>query len=310
MFNNDIGEKPRPGSFVVLDIESVVMDTNAHQRFQESERFGPERGGRSRRGLRPEEDGAVAPRWVFRDVIAASAALLIPHEDGNLQVSRFETWSAAEKSERQIVAGIFDLLRSAPEGTRLLSWAGAWHDIPILKRAALSHGLTLPVDWRWIAWGGEGRVPHVDLCRILTGGAKIKLVHMAEYAAATNVPCKLSAAPFSVARLARSGDWSTVEEIVETDVITTALLGARWLKIHDRRAEAADIEVVIDRLIRQFVEMRPNRRYVRKLADYRAQSMHARMLAARRAAAVLAPWLDVANDRKQVGEGSAKTAAA
>ena len=130
-----------------------------------------------------------------------------------------------------------------------------------------------------MAWSGEGRVPHVDLARVLTGGAKLKLVHMAEYAAAVGVPCKLAAAPYSVARLAKAGEWSTVEEIVESDVITTGCLTAKWPKTHDRRAEAVDIDTVIDRLLRQFAELRPDRRYRSALTGRRARLFEERLKA-------------------------------
>jgi hypothetical protein len=283
-----IKSKPAPRTYIVFDLESVVTDQEGHARYQRMERFDPQRSRPDRRSHKRASNALVSPRWCFQSIVAASAMRLTEHPDGNLEVAEFRTWSRPLHDEPEIVEELLQFFADAPAGAELASWSGAWHDIPILKRAALTHGCSLPGGWEWLAWGGEGRVPHIDLCRILTGGAKIKLVHMSEYAAAAGVPAKLSARPFSVARLARDGRWAAVQEMCEGDVLTTALLLARWRRLLDSRAS---IDAVEDRIVRQVAEKRPNRTYVAQLQAWREERFQEQMRAAHAKAAALAPWL-------------------
>ena len=117
-----------------------------------------------------------------------------------------------------------------------------------------------------MAWGGEGKCNHIDLCRLLTGGGKMKPVHQSEYAASLNIPAKITAPPFAVAGLIKAGDFESVVEVVEGDVITTALILARWRKLLDPRARS---DVAEDRILRQVEELRSTRRYIPALRAHR-----------------------------------------
>jgi len=279
----------KPRSWVVLDIESAVIDTVGHRRFLAMERFVPRDDQPPRRGYQRRDDPLLTPRWPFQTIVAASVMLLIEHENGNIDVGQFTTLSAPDLSERQIVEGVLAVLANAPSGTELASWAGMVHDVPMLALAAQRHGLTLPSGWRWLGFGGNDPVRHLDLARTTTGGFKMKPVHLAEVLASLDIPAKITAPAFSVARLIYEQQWDTVQEAVENDVISTALLLAHWRQLHDGRAS---LDVVKDRILRRVEELRDGRGYVPALREYRARLQAARKAAATASMAALAPWLE------------------
>lgn len=276
-----------PRAYVVIDLESAILDDAGHKRYLAMERWRPGRGGAP--GERSKSDAAMHPRWVFQTIVTASAMVLVEHEDGNLDVTSFVTLSAPDHDEREVVSGLLKVLGDAPEGAHLASWSAAMHDIPLLLCAAMKHGLTLPQGWGWMSFGGDGRHNHVDLARVLTGGFKIKPVHMAEYAAACGIPAKMSVAPFLATKLINQGAWDLVQEACEGDVITTALLLARWKRLRDRRTEA---HVAEDRLLRQIIALREGRGYIAELRARRDASLKVRLARAANDAERLAPWLD------------------
>lgn len=270
-------EPGSPRCYVILDLESAVLDDSGHRRYQQMERWVPTNDEtKSRRGYKRAEDPLKTPRWVFQAVVAASAMVLFEHCDGNVEVSRLATFSAPDLGEGGIVQSLFQLLDQLPRGAELVSWAGSFHDLPLLTIAALRNGLSLPAHWRWMAWNGEGRVPHIDLCRVLTGGMKMKPIHMTEYVAALDIPAKITAPPFAVASLIEASDFKAVEEVVEGDVITTALLLVHWRRLLDPRART---EVVQDRILRQVEELRSDRRYMPAVRAHRRKLLN-RMVAA------------------------------
>lgn len=266
MFDKHLSDA-QPRCYIVLDIESAVIDEAGHRRYQAMERWtgGPDEP-KSRRGHKPEEDSLKTPRWPFQTIAAVSVIVLFEHCQGSIEVSRFETFAAPDLDERGIVLGLYQLLSELPERAEVASWGGGWHDFPLLKIAALRHGLSLPQNFKWMAWSGEGKANHIDLCRVLTGGSKMKPVHLSEYAASLNVPAKITAPPFAVAGLIKAGDFESVIEVVEGDVITTALILARWRKLLDPRARC---DVAEDRILRQIEELRGTRRYIPALRAHR-----------------------------------------
>jgi hypothetical protein len=258
----------RVRSYVVFDLESAVVDDAAHRRYLQMERWVPDHTARtSRRGYKRGDCPLQTPRWPFQTIAALSAMVLTEHEEGNLQVMRFVTWSLAKHSEAEIVSGFLQLLKEAPSGSELASWGAAWSDIPILIGAALRHGLSLPGGWEWMAWQGGGRVPHIDLARVLGGDSKMKPCHFGEYAAAQNIPAKLIVKPADVAKLIAAGQFDLVEQVAEVDVIAEALLLTRWRKLLDPRADRAVVE---DRILRAVEDLRPARGYIFALQAHRA----------------------------------------
>ncbi|CAM3276413.1 hypothetical protein SPAN111604_14370 [Sphingomonas antarctica] len=203
----------RPRSYILIDLESAVLDETGHQRYQQMERWSPPvDDALSRRGYQRSEDPLKTPRWIFQSIVTASVMMMIEHDDGNLDVATFETFSAPHHDERAIVADVLKALADAPTGCELVSWGGAMHDLPVLLGAVLRHSMTLPPAWRWMAFGGDGRAPHVDFARVTSGGFKMKPLHQAEYAAALDIPAKITAAPFMVTKLidSSSGIWSSI----------------------------------------------------------------------------------------------------
>lgn len=260
-------EPGSPRFYAVLDIESAVTNRSGHNRYLAMERFDPAaHDGTPRRGYDPANDPLITPRWVFQTIHAVSLLVLVESAGGNLEVASMTTLSTAITDELGILKGLLSVLDNLPPGAELVTWGGAWHDLPIITAALLRYGLALPHRWRWMAWGGEGKQPHLDLSRALSAGSKMKPVHLAEYLAALDIPAKLSAPPFAVARLIEAGNFELVEEIVEGDVITLGLLLARWRCLFDDRANHAVVE---DRILREVEAIRPRRAYVSALRHHR-----------------------------------------
>lgn len=237
----DFKSEPRTRSWIIFDIESAVIDETGHRRYQQMERYVPRDSGDDqpgRRGYKRAEDPLRTPRWIFQSITTACVMVLTEHPDGNADVSRFVTMSAPDHTEKEIVAGLLQVLADAPADTDLVSWAGSFHDLPMLVCAAMRHGLTLPNNWKWLAFGGDGRQHHVDFARVATANMKMKPIHESELLAAFDIPSKLSAPAFAVARLIENGQWDMVQEQCEGDVIATALLLCHWRKLHDPRVDA------------------------------------------------------------------------
>lgn len=283
-------EPRRPRAYVVLDVESAVTDETGHRRYLAMERYVPSNDDQpSRRGYKRHEDPLTTPRWPFQTIVTAAVMVLVEHPDGNIDVSRFVTLSQPDHDERAVVAGILQVLADAPEGAELVSWAGMLHDVPLLTLGAMRHGLTLPKGWGWLGFGGNDPVRHIDFARTTTGGLKMKPVHMAEILASLDIPAKISVPAFAVARLIYAGQWDAVQEACEGDVISTALLLARWRQLHDPRANAAAVE---DRILRHVIKLRKGRGYVAALAARRDARFATDCAIAANDAATLAPWLD------------------
>lgn len=281
-------DAPKPTTWVLFDLESAVMDDVAHKRYQKIERWKPHGDNEpSRRNYEFKNDPLRNPRWTFQTIVTVAVAVMAQHPDGNVQLMTFETFSAPEYDERDIVEALFNLLADVPQGAELVSWGGAAHDLPILRLAAQKHGLTFPKDWLWAAFAGDGRARHLDLARIATGGLKMRQVHQSEFAAALDIPAKITAPAWTVARHIYAGRWEIVTEICEGDVVTLMLLFARWRQTIDGRASG---EVVEDRLLRQIIEMQAGRGYIAALEHHRAANLNERFERAASDPNGQAPW--------------------
>jgi len=258
-----IGVERRPRSYIVLDVESAVIDESGHRRYQATERYSPgnDNNQPARRGYRRSEDPLTCPRWVFQTIVTVSIMVLTEHADGNLEIAQFVTLSQPDHDERAIVVGLFQLLQTWPDA-EIVTWAGMVHDIPLIMMAAYKHGLTLPRGWRWLSFGGNDPARHLDFARVVTGGFKMKPIHLAEVLAALDIPAKMTAPAFAVTGLIYAGEWDSVQEACECDTIGVALLLARWRRCHDGRA---DVDVATDRLLRRIIELREGRGYVAEL---------------------------------------------
>ncbi|URW74850.1 3'-5' exonuclease [Sphingomonas donggukensis] len=278
-----------PRSWIVLDIESAVLDDTAHKRYQAMERWVPGDDKPIRRGYQRSEDPLTCPRWVFQTITTAAMMVLVEDAQGGVDVSRLVTLSAPDHDERAVLAGILQVLADAPADAEICTWMGLAHDIPLLVSGCLRHGLTLPKGWGWLAHGGFHRERHLDLARAYTAGMKMKPIHLAEVLAAVDIPGKITCPPFAVTGLIYAGRWDEVQEACEVDVISTALLLARWRRLTDARAEADAVE---DRILRRVAELRAGRGYIGALAAHRHRRFAAKFAKAANDADVLAPWLD------------------
>ncbi|GGP00683.1 hypothetical protein [Stakelama pacifica] len=278
-----------PRCWVVLDLESAVLDDTAHKRYQSMERWVPSEEKPIRRGYRRSEDPLTTPRWPFQTITTAAIMVVVESVAGNIEVNRFETFSAPDHNERQVIEGVLKVFDEAPNNAELVTWAGMMHDCPLLTAAMLRHGLTYPSGWRWLGFGGSDPVRHLDLARVLTGNFKMKPVHMAEILAACDIPAKVTVPAFAVAGLIEAGRWDEVIQGCECDVISTTLLLAHWRRLYDPRAE---IDVVRDRILRSVEALRGGRGYTEALRAYREAKFKALLQEAARDAERLAPWLD------------------
>lgn len=278
-------------SWVIIDLESAVVDDTAHKRYQAMERWVPEPGKKSRRGYKRSEDPNQTPRWVFQTVTTAVVMVLIEHQDGNVDIQRLETFSAPRHDEAAVISQLLKVLEDAPVGAELVTYGGRMHDVPILHMAAMRYGLTLPRGWEWIAFGGVGRTPHLDLGHITTGGSKMKQIHEAEVLAALNIPAKIVAPAWTVTKMIYAGAWDQVMEMCEGDVISTALMLVHWRKLFDPRT---DVHVAKDRILRRVEALRPNRAYIPAFREYRGQLFAKQQAEAQAKIASLAPWLEAA----------------
>lgn len=275
--------------YMIIDIESAVTNLSGHQRYQAMERYVPQPANNfARQGRAAEDRELQSPRWPFQTISAACVMYCVEHDQGGIEPVEMLTWWGDRHDERAIVAGVIKALAAAPEGAELVSWQGAWADIPHLICAASQHGLTLPKGWGWLAFTGEGRVLHIDLARCFSGGAKMKQIHMTEFAAALNIPAKMTLAPYLVAENILAGQHKLVAEVVEGDVITTAMLLGSWRRLLDSKGSLFGCH---DRIVRRVTEMRPDRSYVAELEAWRRDRTADAMQAANDDGLFLAPQL-------------------
>jgi hypothetical protein len=290
MLTNPFDTPRGPRSYVLIDLESAVLDDTAHRRYQQMERWTPTDADQpSRRGYTRSEDPLQTPRWVFQTITTAAIMVMREHIDGGIDVAQFTSFSAPEQDERGVLTSILKVLADAPADAELVTYGGAMHDVPLIVAGCMRHGLSLPSGWKWMAFGGGNAARNLDLARHLTGGFKMKPIHMAEVLAAMDLPGKITAPPFAIARMIYAKRWGEVKEACEVDVISTALLLARWKRLHDPRLTLEGVE---DRLLRRVVELMPDRSYVAALQACRDARFSAQFAKASDDAVTLAPWLE------------------
>lgn len=182
------------------------------------------------RGRRKEEK----IRWPFHTI--AAAAWMVVRFDGKSDVPEIAepvVMTLADYSETDILRGFFDALDGIGHEAKMLTWGGEARDLAVLRYQACRHGLDLPVHLRDTSPHARERI---DLCRSTI--VQADPVHLDEYAAGTGIPAKPSP-PVAIGKLVEAGDWGAVHNHVLADVLTTTIIGLRWL--------AATGEIVCDR---------------------------------------------------------------
>lgn len=264
----------------ILDIKSRVSIA-AHVRYQMMERFVPTPGGgdSKRRGQRGADDLLTTPRLPFQQIVTAVAMTRVEHADGNIEPLERMTLSNPVLDEREIIEGLFAVIASLPVGeSELVMFGGANHDMPLLVVRAMSYGLTSPKGWDWMAFGSQGKVPHLGLLRAVTGAFKLKAIHMVELAGLLDVPAKVSDVAWSTARHIKDERWGTVQTMCECDVITAAQLFATWRTLLDGHCP---VDTAHNRICRKVEELRPHRGYTHAFTAKRAALFERRIIAAK-----------------------------
>lgn len=241
-----------PRFTVVLDAE-VIYDDAAHARYQAAERFDPT-DTRPMPARKAAKDPRVTPRWPCQRITALSWLVMTDGVDG-LRPLRLETASRPEQAEADIIRSFFRDMESL-KAVELVTWGGHHSDLPQILLAAMVAGVPLPSNLAGLAypWRREAS-GHIDLSSRVTGGADA--VHLAEVAAALNIPAKLTCRPNLVSQLMGRGKWSGVRSVVEGDVMTTALILMLWRHLSGETMSRLEAVRRLTRFIAQNCAHRP-----------------------------------------------------
>lgn len=226
--------------YIVLDLETRD-DARLYHRYRTS-------------------DPRPAPcRWPFRRVVSASVmAVTVDH--GIWEVDDFRSWAGPDDGE--VVRNLFTWMVERP-AHRLVSYAGASEDIPVLKTASMEFGTPLPRQLRHLERDRAGWL-HIDLALTLKGGAG-PFVHQSELAARLELPAKIAGSAGQVPHLFQERRFEAVAWISECDVLLTSLLLAAHLASLGEVISATAAQYVTMRFIR---ERRESACYHRELGNY------------------------------------------
>jgi hypothetical protein len=181
-------------------------------------------------------------------------------EHGIWQVDEFRSWAGPDDSE--VVRKLFGWMVERP-GHRLVTYAGASEDVPVLKTASMEFGTPLPRQLRHLERDRAGWL-HTDLALALKGGAG-PFVHQSELAARLGLPAKMAGSAGQVPHLFGQGRFDAVAWISECDVVLTSLLLAAHLASLGQVISAAAAHYVTMRYVRERRELAC---YHRELGNY------------------------------------------
>ena len=203
-----------PRVFLVCDFE-YKFRREAHRAWS----YGRE-PKYDQRGSRKEQK----VRWPFQ-MIAAAAWMVIRFDgQGDIpEIAEPVVMTLADYTETDILGGFFDTLDAIGRDARMVTWGGEARDLAVLRYQACRHGLNLPVHLRDTSPRARERI---DLCR--STAVQADPVHLDEYAAGCGIPAKPSP-PQAIGKLVEAGEWDAVHDHVLADVLTTTIIGLRWL---------------------------------------------------------------------------------
>jgi len=226
--------------YIVLDLETR-NDSLLYQRYR-------------------TRDPRPAPsRWPFRRVVSASV-MAVTVANGIWEVDEFRSWAGPDDST--VVRNLFTWMIERPEH-RLVTYAGASEDIPVLKTASMEFGTPLPRQLRHLERDRAGWI-HTDLALTLKGGAG-PYVHQSELAVRLGLPAKMAGSAGQVPYLCDEGRFEAVSWISECDVLLTSLLLAGHLASLGQIISAIAAQYVTMRFVR---ERREFACYHRELGNY------------------------------------------
>ena len=163
-------------------------------------------------------------RWPFQTI--AAAAWMVVRFDGQSDVPEIAepvVMTLADHAEVDILRSFFGALDAIGRDARIVTWGAEARDLAALRYQACRHGLNLPIHLRDTSPHARERI---DLCR--STAVQADPVHLDEYAAGAGIPAKPSP-PEAIGKLVEAGEWDAVKDHVLADVLTTTIVGLRWL---------------------------------------------------------------------------------
>ncbi|GGD91500.1 hypothetical protein GCM10011515_08960 [Tsuneonella deserti] len=223
--------------FVVLDCE-FLKDLPLYERYR-----------------RADPDPARC-RWPMKRVVSASV-MALEVQGSELTVTAFKSFSGA--SEDRLLVQLFAFLAERPRH-KLCTYGGVATDVPVLRVAAMEHGLKLPLQLRY---SDRSRHVHLDLAIAMKGGEG-DYAHMSEVATRLRVPCKLAGHAGSVPQLFSRGNFRAIEALSEVDIISTGFILASYLGVQGEILSAKAAQLGIIRYVRP---LRGRARYAELLGN-------------------------------------------
>lgn len=271
-----------PTSFLVLDVEKL-SSLEEHDRYLAAERTTREEVNTltadftTAKKVRPE---LAKPRWPFGEIKVVSAMHLIIDDEQHLQVKEFKTYAQeAGSGEACLLKFLFAMITMLPANTAIVTWSGDILDINLLVMRAARHALRLPPGWDFLLDTRSAPQRYLDLLTMFTRGHRVSMVHMAEVAAAFDLPVKFIAPPKDIARKLVNNDMAGAKAVCEADVITTTLILAHWLALDGRIENLhADQRAIVQHVL----ENRNYRPYVPVLETF-SEKLYVRMVSEARA---------------------------
>lgn len=225
-------------SFIVIDCE-FLKDWHLYEKYR-------------------RVDPRPAPcRWPMKRVVSASV-MALEIQGSAIEVTAFRSFSGAD--EGRLLLQLFGFLAERP-WFKLVTYGGVATDVPVLRIAAMKHGLKLPTQLRN---GDRSRHVHLDLALTMKAG---DYVHLTEIATRLGQPCKLAGSAGAVPKLFAQGDFRSIEHISECDIINTAFILASYLQAQGELLSAKAAQLGMIRHVRLLRGRAPYARILGNFAD-------------------------------------------
>jgi predicted PolB exonuclease-like 3'-5' exonuclease len=179
------------------------------------------------------------PKPIQHRIVSLGFLLVRIHRDGEYEryeVRRLGTASLNERSEREILAGFWQIVDK--HQPRVVTWNGRGFDAPVLKQRSLIHGLAA-YNWHRTEprFGYDYRYEsrwHCDLMDVLCDYGASSRLGLDEAAVALGLPGKLEGHGSEVGKMLAAGDYDRINRYCEGDVLNTYLLYLRWACLSSR----------------------------------------------------------------------------
>lgn len=179
------------------------------------------------------------PKPIQHEIITLGFLLARIEREGErerYQIRKLGSVGIKDRDEREILAGFWQMIdRNKP---RVVTWNGRSFDAAVLKQRSLIYGL-VAVDWHRTdpRFGYDYRYAsnwHCDLMDVLSDFGASPRLGLDEAALAIGLPGKWNGHGQNVAAQAASGDYASIDQYCEGDVLNTYLLYLRWAYFSSR----------------------------------------------------------------------------